>query len=119
VRLLASVAATAWLLQAALASATEPATAPRALTLEDSEAVQNPAGIRLSRDGRLVAYVLRKQVYVVPVAGGAPRAVTAAGSSASIPTGRKTERRSISCPTGQGRSRSGVSRSTGSARRRR
>jgi len=85
VRRLASIAATAWLLQAALASAAEPATAPRALTLEDSEAVQNPAGIRLSRDGRLVAYVLRKQVYVVPVAGGAPRAVTAAGSSASDP----------------------------------
>jgi dipeptidyl aminopeptidase/acylaminoacyl peptidase len=86
---LAGVAAAAWLLPAVVAAATEPAAVPRALTLEDSEAVQNPAGIRLSRDGRLVAYALKKQVYVVPVAGGAPRAVTAAGSSASDPNWSK------------------------------
>jgi dipeptidyl aminopeptidase/acylaminoacyl peptidase len=86
---LAGVAAAAWLLPAVVAAATEPAAVPRVLTLEDSEAVQNPAGIRLSRDGRLVAYALKKQVYVVPVAGGAPRAVTAAGSSASDPNWSK------------------------------
>src|SRR4029453_904670 len=74
-----------WLLHASHASAAESPAVPRAIALEDSEAVQYPAGIRLSRGGRLVAYALKKQVYVVPVAGGAPRAVTAAGSSASDP----------------------------------
>src|SRR6185436_7326389 len=38
-----------------------------------------------SRDGRLVAYAFMDRIYVVPAAGGAPRAVTVAGSSAWDP----------------------------------
>jgi len=82
---LVRLAAAACLLQAALASAAEPPSQPRALALEDSEAVQYPSGIRLSRDGRLVAYAFMDRIYVVPAAGGAPRAVTVAGSSAWDP----------------------------------
>ena len=59
--------------------------APRNLTFEDFEAIKSPGRPVISRDGKLVAYVLDEQIYVVPIAGGAPRAVTAAGSSASDP----------------------------------
>jgi dipeptidyl aminopeptidase/acylaminoacyl peptidase len=79
------LAAAVWVLASTVAAAAEPAGAPRALTLEDSDAVQYPSGIRLSRDGRLVAYVLKDQIYAVPAAGGAPRAVTAVGSKAWDP----------------------------------
>ena len=82
---LARLAAAACLLQAAFASSAETATPLRPLALEDSEAVQYPAGIRLARDGRLVAYVFKDRIYVVPGAGGAPRPVTVAGSRAWDP----------------------------------
>ena len=59
--------------------------APRNLTFEDFDAIKSPGRPVISRDGKLVAYVLDEQIYVVPIAGGAPRAVTAAGSSASDP----------------------------------
>jgi dipeptidyl aminopeptidase/acylaminoacyl peptidase len=62
-----------------------PAGAPRTLTLEDHDAIQFPDSLALSRDGRLLAYVLDDRIHVVPMAGGAPRAVTAAGSSAWDP----------------------------------
>jgi dipeptidyl aminopeptidase/acylaminoacyl peptidase len=58
---------------------------PRNLTFEDYGAIKSPGRPVISRDGKLVAYVLDDQIYVVPIAGGAPRAVTAAGSSASDP----------------------------------
>jgi dipeptidyl aminopeptidase/acylaminoacyl peptidase len=57
----------------------------RRLGFEDIEAVKSPQDIAISRDGRQVAYVLDKRIYVVPVAGGEPRAVTSAGSSAWDP----------------------------------
>ena len=81
----AAIAAT-WAL-AGLAVAAEPTSsqAARKLSLEDIKAAKSPASIALSRDGKLVAYVLDKQIFVVPVAGGAPRAVTAASSSAWSP----------------------------------
>ncbi|HKX99499.1 MAG TPA: hypothetical protein VJL86_07260, partial [Steroidobacteraceae bacterium] len=59
--------------------------APRKLGLEDIEAVKSPSSVAISRDGRQVAYVLDKQIFVVPVAGGAPRVVTAAVPSAWSP----------------------------------
>ena len=62
-----------------------PSTAPRTLTLEDYEAVKTPDSPTISRDGKRVAYVLDDQIYVVPLAGGEPRAVTTAGSEASDP----------------------------------
>jgi dipeptidyl aminopeptidase/acylaminoacyl peptidase len=59
--------------------------APRKLALEDHGSIKTPGGLSLSRDGRQLAYVLEDRVYVVPVAGGEPRAVTTAGSSAWDP----------------------------------
>ena len=59
--------------------------APRNLTFEDFDAIKSPGRPVISRDGKLVAYVLDEQIYVIPIAGGAPRAITAAGSSASDP----------------------------------
>ncbi len=44
-----------------------------------------PANLAISRDGKQLAYWLDKQIYVVPLAGGTPRAVTSAGSSAWDP----------------------------------
>ncbi len=76
--------ALAWLLAAPFAMATE-APAPRLVTLDDLEQIQSPESPALSRDGRQIAYVLEDQVYVVPITGGAPRAVTAAGSAAWDP----------------------------------
>ncbi|HEU4517367.1 MAG TPA: S9 family peptidase, partial [Steroidobacteraceae bacterium] len=80
-----AVAAT-WAFAGLSAAAEAPSSpAPRKLGFEDIEAVQYPGSPALSRDGRQVAYVLDKQIYVVPIEGGAPRAVTAAGSSAWSP----------------------------------
>ncbi len=67
------------------AAAPPAAAAPRALTLEDSEAVQSPGDPVISRDGRLVAYQQDGQVFVVPVASGETRAVTTKGSNAWSP----------------------------------
>lgn len=59
--------------------------AARAVTLDDINRIESPDGPYLARDGRHVAYVAGKQIHVVSVEGGSPRAVTAAGSSASSP----------------------------------
>lgn len=61
------------------------AAATRTLSFEDQEAVKYPGSLAISRDGKLLAYALEKQVFVVPLAGGAPRAVTSAASRASDP----------------------------------
>jgi dipeptidyl aminopeptidase/acylaminoacyl peptidase len=77
-----------WLQAAPAAAQTVPQTpagTPRTLTLDDHDAIQSPDSLALSRDGKLLAYVLDDRIYVVPMAGGAPRAVTAAGSSAWDP----------------------------------
>ncbi len=80
--------AAAWISHAGAAVAAEdtasPA-APRALGFEDQEAVKYPGSLSISRDGKLLAYWLEKQIYVVPLAGGTPRALTASGSSAWDP----------------------------------
>ncbi len=81
-------AAAAWLAcaaSAALAAEPAPPAAPRTLTFEDREAVRRPEGIAVSRDGRQAAFVVDDRIHVVALAGGEPRAVTAAGSSASDP----------------------------------
>ncbi|HWN07149.1 MAG TPA: S9 family peptidase, partial [Steroidobacteraceae bacterium] len=61
------------------------ATSARTLNFEDQEAVKSPGSPAISRDGKLLAYVLDEQIFVVPLAGGTPRAVTSAGSSAWDP----------------------------------
>jgi len=81
--------AVAWLTAAAPAFAVSepvPAAAPRPLGFEDQEAVKSPTGIAISPDGKQVAYVVKRRIYVVPVAGGEPRAVTTASSAAWNPT---------------------------------
>ncbi len=60
-------------------------TTPRPVTLDDMNAVKWPGEPRLSADGKQVAYEIDGQIHVVATAGGAPRAVTSAGSSASDP----------------------------------
>ena len=59
--------------------------ATRSVALDDINRIESPDGPYLSRDGRQVAYVVDKQIYVVPTTGGPSRAVTAAGSTASTP----------------------------------
>ena len=81
-----TIAARAALLALAIAAQdAAPAAAPRTLTLEDQDAIKTPDSPAVSRDGKRVAYVLDDQIYVVPLAGGEPRAVTTAGSEASDP----------------------------------
>ena len=81
----AAIVATWALAGLSLAAEAPVSQAPRKLGIEDIEAVKEPSSVALSRDGKQVAYVLDKQIFVVPVAGGAPRAVTAAVSSAWSP----------------------------------
>jgi dipeptidyl aminopeptidase/acylaminoacyl peptidase len=70
---------------AAEPAASAPAATPRLVTLEDIGAIKWPGAPRVSPDGRLVTYAVDDQVFVVPIAGGTPRAVTSAGSKASDP----------------------------------
>jgi dipeptidyl aminopeptidase/acylaminoacyl peptidase len=62
-----------------------PAGAVRPVALDDINRIESPDGPYLSRDGRQLAYIAGKQIFVVPTSGGAARAVTAAGSTASSP----------------------------------
>jgi dipeptidyl aminopeptidase/acylaminoacyl peptidase len=83
-----SLLAVAWLACTTFAAAAQdqaPASTPRTLTFDDQEAVRIPGGIAISRDGKQVAYVDDDRIFVVPLAGGEPRAVTSAGSAASDP----------------------------------
>jgi dipeptidyl aminopeptidase/acylaminoacyl peptidase len=84
------LSAAAALLPVSIAPAAEPgatgaAGVPRPVALDDINRIESPDGPYLSRDGRQVAYVVDKQIYVVPTNGGPSRAVTAAGSTASTP----------------------------------
>lgn len=60
-------------------------TPPRLVTLDAMNTVKWPGEPRLSADGKEVAYEVDGQIYVVATAGGGPRAITSAGSSASDP----------------------------------
>jgi dipeptidyl aminopeptidase/acylaminoacyl peptidase len=78
----------AWLACTACAATAQdqaPASAPRMLIFDDQETVRYPGGIAISRDGQQVAYVDDDRIFVVPLAGGEPRAVTTAGSAAWNP----------------------------------
>ena len=81
----------ALLVNLSLAMATEPTpqaaagAAPRTITLDDFDRIKSPDDLRLARDGRQIAYVVVDQIHVVPMGGGASRAVTPAGSKASAP----------------------------------
>jgi dipeptidyl aminopeptidase/acylaminoacyl peptidase len=55
------------------------------LTFEDYESVKSPDSPAISRDGKLLAYVLDDRIRVVPLAGGDTRAITAEGSAAWAP----------------------------------
>jgi dipeptidyl aminopeptidase/acylaminoacyl peptidase len=77
-----ALAAAGTLLWVAAAAADD---AARGLTFADYEAVKSPDAPAISRDGKLLAYVLDDRIRVVPLAGGETRAVTAAGSAAWAP----------------------------------
>ena len=73
------LAAAAALLPVSIALAAEPAApittaAQRPVALDDINRIESPDGPYLSRDGRQVAYVVDKQIYVVPTNGGPSRA---------------------------------------------
>src|SRR4026207_158287 len=70
---------------AAEPGATGAAGVPRPVALDDINRIESPDGPYLSRDGRQAAYVVDKQIYVVPTNGGPSPPVTAAGSTASTP----------------------------------
>ncbi len=57
----------------------------RPLTIDDYDRVKDVGRPAISVDGRIVAFTLEDQLYVVPVSGGEPRAVTSDSSSASSP----------------------------------
>ena len=82
--------ACAWLLATtatvlAAEAGTSSTAQPRPLTLEDHEAVKSPYGLRISPDGRHVAYVLDDAIHVAATDGGASRRVTADQARASEP----------------------------------
>ena len=77
---LQAIAAFTLLLQLPIAFA-----AGRPVTVDDADQIKSPGDPVFSRDGRQIAYVLDDQVYVAPVAGGAPRAVTSAETSSWSP----------------------------------
>ena len=88
--MLRSILLVAALLQATVTLAADPpaarpAGAVRPVALDDINRIESPDGPYLSRDGRHLAYIAGKQIFVVPTSGGAARAVTAAGSTASSP----------------------------------
>ncbi len=86
--LLPSIALLLHLSGAIAADAPQPAALPaarRTITLDEFDRIKSPGEPRLSRDGRQVAYVDDDRIYVVPMGGGTPRAVTSAGSKASDP----------------------------------
>jgi dipeptidyl aminopeptidase/acylaminoacyl peptidase len=57
----------------------------RPLTIDDYDRVREIGRPAISVDGQVVAFVLDEQLYVVPVGGGEPRAVTSESSTASSP----------------------------------
>lgn len=57
----------------------------RPITIDDYDRVRDVGRPVLSVDGLNVAFTLEKQIYVVSVAGGEPRAVTSGSSTASSP----------------------------------
>lgn len=61
------------------------ATEPRTVTIDDYGKVIGLGRPAISTDGKLVAYVLDKQIYVVESSAGESRAVTSAASTASDP----------------------------------
>src|SRR4029453_16906092 len=88
--MLRSILLAAVLLQATATLAADPpapalAGTARPVALDDINRIESPARPYLSRDGRQLAYVAGKQIFVVPTSGGPARAVTAAGSTASSP----------------------------------
>lgn len=68
-----------------LSCASLSAVAAPTVTIDDHGRIKDVGRPAISADGRHVAYTLDKQIYVVAVAGGEPRPVTAEGSSASTP----------------------------------
>ncbi|MHC4203191.1 MAG: S9 family peptidase [Planctomycetota bacterium] len=58
---------------------------PRPVTFEDNDKFKTVGSPHVSKDGKLIAYTLSRQIWIIPVEGGEPRAVTTKGSSAWNP----------------------------------
>ena len=72
--------------------ASPPAAAPWPVALDDLEQIKSPNRPTFSRDERQIAHVLDDQVFVGPIAGGTPRAVTSAGTRVWAPNWSKDGR---------------------------
>lgn len=68
-----------------LASLSTSYVSARPLTIDDFDRVKDVGRPAISVDGRIVAFTLEDQLYVVPVSGGEPRAITSDSSTASSP----------------------------------
>jgi len=58
---------------------------PRLITFEDQDKFKYVGSGHVSKDGKLIAYTLSDQIWIIPVEGGEPYAVTTKGSSAWNP----------------------------------
>jgi len=58
---------------------------PRPVTFEDNDKFKTVGSPHVSKDGKWIAYTLSDQIWVIPIEGGEPRAVTTKGSSAWNP----------------------------------
>jgi len=58
---------------------------PHNVTFEDNDKFKTVGSPHVSKDGKWIAYTLSKQVWIIPIEGGEPRAVTTKGSTAREP----------------------------------
>lgn len=58
---------------------------PHPVTFEDNDKFKTVGSPHVSKDGKWIAYTLSKQIWIIPIEGGEPRAVTTKGSSAWNP----------------------------------
>jgi len=58
---------------------------PHPVTFEDNDKFKAVGSPHVSKDGKWIAYTLSRQIWIIPVEGGKPRAVTTKGSSAWNP----------------------------------
>jgi len=58
---------------------------PHPVTFKDNDQFKTVGSPHVSEDGKWIAYTLAKQIWIIPIEGGEPRAVTTKGSSAWNP----------------------------------
>jgi len=58
---------------------------PHHVTFEDNDKFKTVGSPHVSKDGKWIAYTLSGQIWIIPIEGGEPRAVTTKGSTARNP----------------------------------